>query len=255
MAYEVKAKEEPLSHDGLSIYAKVFRPSGTEAPEAGWPAVIVSHGFMGTHKDAVPYAEAFAAEGFVAVAFDFCGGAPKNQSSGELDRMSVKTERQDLLCILDHVRDLPDVDAGRIALMGMSQGGFVSTMAACLRPDDVKALVLFYPAYALRDDAIKSFPDPDLAPMTYTHFGITLGRIFAVDAIAWDPYEHMAAYAGPVHIWHGDADPVAKLPDSERAIRTFPKADLTVVPGAEHGFGERRVEVIPEVVAFLKREV
>lgn len=255
MAYEIAQRKLMLNHDGLSICTEVYQPKDAKAPEEGWPAAVISHGFRGNRTHGVPYATAFASEGYVAVIFDFCGGGPGNESSGSMDRMSVETERQDLLCVLDYVRGLPEVDASRVALMGMSQGGYVSTMAACQRPADVKALVLFYSAYALRDDALALFPEASLAPMTYSHMGVTLGRIYAVDAIAWDPLEHMAAYSGPVHIWHGDADTLAKLPDSERAVATFPQAGLTVVPGAGHGFGERRVEIIPEVLEFLAREV
>ena len=253
MAYEITSHLETLTHDGLSVLTELFSPAGVEAPEAGWPAVIISHGFRGSHAGGRPYAEAFAPEGFVVASFDFCGGGSASLSSGSMDQMSIMTERQDLLCVFNYVRTLPNVDASRVVLMGMSQGGVVSSMVGCLRPADVRALVLFYPAYVLRADALRRFPKAELVPMTYEHRGATLGRVYAVDAIAWDPFEHLGEYDGPVHIWHGDKDPVAPHADSERAITVFPNAELTTVPGAGHGFGERRVEVIPGVLDFLKR--
>ncbi len=255
MAYEITSHLETLTHDGLSVLTEIFAPAGVRAPDAGWPAVIISHGFSGSHAGGRPYAEAFAPEGFVVASFDFCGGGSASRSSGSMDQMSIMTGRQDLLCVFNHVRSMPNVDPARIVLMGMSQGGVISSMVGCLRPKDVRALVLFYPAYVLRHDALAMFPKPELVPMAYEHKNATLGRIYAVDAIAWDPFAHLGEYDGPVHIWHGDKDPIAPLPDSERAITIFPHAELTVVPGAGHGFGERRVEVIPGVLDFLKQVV
>ena len=251
MTYDVESRTVTLSHDDLALHTLVYRPKGVEPPEGGWPVVICSHGFRATFAAAEPYAQAFASEGRLAVAFDFCGGGPGSMSSGDPSRMSPLTERQDLECVFDYVRGLPEVDAGRVALMGQSQGGLVSAMLACRRPDDVEALLLLYPALCIREDMMGKFRRPDAVPMLFDHMGTQLGRIYAVDAMAWEPYSHLESYAGPVRIWHGDADELVHIGYSERALEVWKQGELTVVPGAGHGFGERRVEVISELLAFL----
>ena len=65
--------------------------------------------------------------------------------------MSVLTEKSDLLAVMDGIEALDYVDTDNLFLFGQSQGGFVSTLAGVDRLDEVKAMVLLYPAYSLQD--------------------------------------------------------------------------------------------------------
>ena len=150
----------------------------------------------------------------------------------------------------DAVRALPEVDPARVYLLGQSQGGFVSTMVADERPADVAGLFLLYPALVIHDDAVGRFGSPDAVPQTYEMW-MELGRRYAVDAMAWDPYEHMG-YPGPVRIWQGDADPLVPLAYAERAARTYANAELEVVHDAGHGFyGIRMRRILAQIVASI----
>ena len=59
--------------------------------------------------------------------------------------MSVLTEKADLEAVLDEVMRWECVNTDSIYLMGNSQGGYVSTLVAAERPDDIRAIILIYP--------------------------------------------------------------------------------------------------------------
>ena len=115
--------------------------------------VILSHGFGGNYANGADYAERLAKMGYMAYAFDFCGGSTGSRSDGTTTDMSILTEKADLNAIIDYFRTRSDVDASRISLAGASQGGMVSALTAAERPDDIASLMLFYSALSIVDDA------------------------------------------------------------------------------------------------------
>ena len=267
-AASVAERDLWAEHDGIRVYGRLRVPDAGPAPEsapaagssptgpgtgpasASRPAVICSPFFGGDHKTAGEWAAPIAGAGIVTCAIDFFGGAPGSRSGGLTTEMSVRTQAADLCAMLDAVRALPEVDPARVYLLGQSQGGFVSTMVADERPADVAGLFLLYPALVIHDDAVERFGAPDAVPQTYEMW-MELGRRYAVDAMAWDPYEHMG-YPGPVRIWQGDADPLVPLAYAERAAHTYANAELEVVHDAGHGFyGIRMRRITEQIVASI----
>lgn len=235
-AYEGMYAVEELNvdDDGTNIYARVYLP--TEKKDS-YPTVIMSHGIGGTYENCEPYAKQFAAGGVAVVAFDFQGGGPASQSDGEMVDMSTLTEAQDLECVTSAVKELDYVDASQLFLLGESQGGFVSAYAAAQHPEDYKAVVLFYPAFVLQDDAWAKFPNgPQDAPEVEEIYGIQVGKQSYIDNMSFDIYEVIGNYKGDVLIVHGEQDPVVPMSYSERALETYESAELVTIPGAEHGF-------------------
>jgi hypothetical protein len=187
----------------------------------------------------------------VAYAFDFCGGAYSSRSTGETTECSILTEADDLSAVLDAVRGLDFVDERSVFLLGQSQGGAVSAIVAAERPDDVAGLVLLYPAFVIHDDMVERFGSVDNVPETFTWWQ-ELGRIYAVDGINYDFYEHIGDYKGPVLLFHGTADSLVPLSYAERATETYPDAELVVVDGAGHGFyGSDQRRVLDQTDAFV----
>lgn len=222
---------------------------GTSATDSKLPAVICTPFYGGNYRTAGEWAKLMARAGFAAVAWTVCGGG--RPSTGPSTSYSIKTEAEDLSCMLDVVRALPQVDESRVYLLGQSQGGMCSTMVADARPGDVAGLFLLYPALVIPDDMHKRFGSPENVPATFDQWG-KLGRIYAVDAMAYDPYEHMT-YPGPVRIWHGDRDTLVPLAYAQRAARTYPNATLEVVHGAGHGFyGDEQEHIANEIVACVR---
>lgn len=223
-----------VEHGVSRIYGVLHLPKGAEQGTP-LPAVICSHFFGGTHRTSSKYARALATQGFVIYAFDFCGGSPESRSTGVTTECSIRIEEEDLSAILDAIRDLPGVDASRVFLLGQSQGGAVSAMLAAARPQDVAGLVLCYPAFVIHDDAVRRFGTTDKVPETY-HMWLDLGRAYAVDAIEYDFFERIGAYAGPVLLFQGDEDDMEPPAYTERAARLYAHACLEVIQGAGHGF-------------------
>ena len=228
------------------LYGVLQMPEG----EGPVPLLITCHGFGGSFIGALDYADYFAAGGYAVFSLDFCGGGLFTRSAGTMTQMSVLTEAKDLNAVIDYFRDDPRF--GDFFLRGESQGGFVASYVAAQRPQDIAGIILEYPAYVLQDDAKRrQLPDGSF-PETSTLLWMRIGRIYSEDVTSFDIYEHMAAYGGPVQILHGDKDPLVPMRYSERAVETFPNAELIVMPGQGHGFtGKGRENAMEYELAFM----
>ena len=247
----VRVEELWLESNGKKVYGVMYLP-GEE--KDSYPTVILSHGFNSSSMLNEGYAESFAKNGYAAYIFDFCGGSPSTKSDGVTTEMSVLTEYRDLSNVIDQIKALDYVDGSQLFLFGLSQGGFVSAYTAAQRPDDVKGLILFYPAFVLQEayfeqyDSVEAIPDEDFESM-----GVPLGAIYAKDARSFDIYEEIGKYKGDVLICHGDKDTLVALSYSERAVEVYSSAELKVVKYGEHGFqGKLATEATGYAVEFLK---
>lgn len=247
----VRSEELWLESGGQKIYGKMYLP-GEE--KDSYPTVILSHGFNSSSVLNEGYAESFAKNGYAAYIFDFCGGSPGTKSDGKTTEMSVLTEAQNLMDVIDQIKALDYVDGSQLFLFGLSQGGFVSAYTAAKRASDVKALVLFYPAFPLQDtyfeqyDSVDDIPDEEFESM-----GVTLGAIYAKDARSFKIYEVIGDYKGDVLICHGDKDTLVPLSYSEKAVEVYDHAELKVIQYGEHGFqGKLAREATSLTVEFLQ---
>ena len=242
-------REITLERDGQKIWGRLYLPD-IEGP---LPLVICAHGFGGNYEHVKAYAEAFAGNGIAAFAFDFIGGGYGSRSDGTMKEMSVLTEVEDLCAVIDRMKEMPEIIPDRIFLLGASQGGFVCSYVAGIRPDDVAGLIALYPAYVLQDNAWKQTPDPENIPDTISLMGVALGGIYNRDAMSFDIYEVIRNYPGKVLIIHGTMDSIAPFSYSERAVEVFPDAELIRYEGANHGFfGQDLIDSENESVAFVK---
>lgn len=233
----IKRKEFTCQRGELKIRGTLYRAEGESRPIA-----IVSHGFMGTRRDTSGYAKKLAAEGYAAFCFDFCGGGMKSESDGDSTEMSVFTEVEDLKAVIAYAKSLPGVDPGRLVLMGCSQGGFVSALAAADLRDEVEKLILFYPALCIPDDArrgrmIMAKFDPQNIPETFRCGPMKLGRAYAQSVLEMDPFQAIRAYGGPVLIVHGQKDRLVNIDYSRRAAEAYGEnATLKEILNGDHGF-------------------
>ena len=167
--------------------------------------------------------------------------------------MLVLTEVEDLIVILDNLKADARFKAEQIFLFGESQGGFVSTYVAAMRPADVAGLVLLYPAFVLHDYVRRRTPDPERIPDTMKLLGKTVGRIYNKDVLSFDIYTLMPRYSGKTLIIHGSADSLVPLSYSERAVKTFPDAKLIKLDGAKHVFyGNAMRKAAEDAVEFVQ---
>ena len=246
---EIRTDEIDFKNGEKNIYGMMYLPAKEQDK---YPIVIMSHGFGGMYSDNEIYAKKLAEDGYACYAFDFCGGGRGSKSDGDMTEMSVLTEKSDLLAVMDGIEALDYVDTDNLFLFGQSQGGFVSTLAGVDRLDEVKAMVLLYPAYSLQDDCWERHGSIDNVPETESVMNNTLGAIYSLDAMSFDVYDVMGAFTKPVLILHGDQDDVVDISYSERAVKTFPNAELEVLNGTGHGFSARQKDAAKIITPWIE---
>ena len=231
--FEYETQELWIQDDGRQIYGIIYIPQ--EARER-MPAVIFSHGFGGSYRAGTSYAEKLAQNGYVVYCFDFCGGSPESRSDGSTLEMSVFTEQADLEAVITRVKGLDYVDSDNLFLIGTSQGGVVSALTGASHPEDIRGMVLLYPAFILSERANQMFRSTEEIPDSLYFMWMDVGRAYFEPLIGYDIYEHIASYDRDVLLIHGSADSVVPLSFSQRALEIYPSAELKIIEGGGHGF-------------------
>ena len=231
--------------DGGVIRGRIYLP---EKRGQKLPTVIFCHGFGSNYRELMHHGEGFAEAGICCLFFDFCGGGPQSLSDGTMEEMTVATECEDLRTVMACARELDFVDPGRIFLQGESMGGLVCALVAAECGEDVRALVLWYPAFGIPEGAGKRY-DAGVREV----FGLRLGEAFDREAKEIDVYGTIPAYRGPVLMIHGDQDSIVPMSYSERALSAYGDARLIVIPGAGHGYdGADSVAARERSISFIR---
>jgi len=238
--------------DGLAIRGYVYRES-----EGRLPAVILCHGYLGNHRNMRGYAMTAVKAGFAAFTFDFNGGGPLSKSAGRSVDMTVMTEVEDLKSVIAYVKSRDDVDPDRIFLLGASQGGFVSALTAKRLKNEIRGLIMLYPALCIPDDARKGSMifahfDPENIPEVIQRVPMLLGGCYPRCVNKWDVYEEIRGYEGPVLLLHGTADRVVNISYSRKAREEYNNIVYRELEGADHGFwGSDEKEVRRMITEFI----
>lgn len=140
--------------------------------------------------------------------------------------------------------------------MGTSQGGAVSAITAAKHVDEIRGLVLLYPAFVLVDNANERYQSPEEIPDTQFFMWMDVGRAYFEPLLGYDIYADIEAYDKDVLILHGDEDSIVPLSYSERAAEVYPSAQLEVLQGAGHGFsGENAQTAINLMTEYFQSHV
>ena len=248
--YQTEEKNFYRSNDNKKIYGELYIPNNSYDE---FPLVVLSHGFGGSMSSTSGLAQTICKQGFATFAYDFIGGGMGIKSDGQMTEMSVLTEANDLNTVLDELKEDQRINEDNIFLLGQSQGGFVSTYVAGTR-DDIKGLIDYYPAFCIRDDAEKAYPNPNDVPDTYNVLGFaTVGKIYYMDAVSFDIYEIMEDIECNTLLMHGTTDNVVPISYSERASTTIPNCEYIVYEGQGHGFnGTADKDSETRTINFLK---
>ena len=247
--------------DGLTIRGTEYRPEGDCLPIA-----IVSHGFMAFQDTVRQYAVVLAEMGYVSYCFDFCGGCViKGKSDGSTAEMSVLTEVKDLEAVIRYARGREYSNPEEILLMGCSQGGFVSAIAASKLNGIISKLVMFYPALCIPDDAragkmIFAKFDPGNIPDIIRCGPMKLGKCYVRDVIGIDPYQEIQDFSGDILIVHGTKDKIVNMEYSKRAYEMYSEnrgrndgagtVSFFPLDGGRHGFSKRHDRA---AIGYLKQ--
>ena len=122
-----------IPSNGFTLAATVSRPAGSTATKM--PAVVLVGGSGPTDRDGIAFgipilgelAGALADAGFMVVRYDKRG---VGQSGGRAESATLTDYAEDARAAVKWLADRKDVDPKRIALVGHSEGGLVSLIAA-----------------------------------------------------------------------------------------------------------------------------
>jgi dienelactone hydrolase len=134
----------------LRPHDTLYRPEGM----GPFPAVVVLHGCLGVRAKDIRWAEALRGQGYLALVVDSLTGrglTTADERRGVCQGMTLwgGTRAADVAASLAYLRSRPDVDAGRLAVIGFSHGAWAALdFLSGASDDDVRGLrgvVGFYP--------------------------------------------------------------------------------------------------------------
>lgn len=251
--YEVQSNQHSVNYTDssekeISLYGMLWAPKA----EGKFPAIILNHGFNGHYRDFPAECQAFAERGYVCYAYDFCGAQAGGLSTGRTaSEYTPFTMKEDLRAAIANVKGLENVDETQIFLFGGSQGGFVTGLTAA--DDDVKeevaAIAMYFPAFNIADDW-RGKPVQNTSLMGYS-----IGAAFIQSVQELYPFDVIGNYEKDVCIVWGDQDALVRRQYIDGAVEAYgeDRVELTVIPGAGHGFGGTALNTAVEtVLAFFE---
>ncbi len=241
-----------ISNNGRELFGVFITPETKEE----FPVVVCSHGYNGSGKDFEEMGEIFAENGIGAFCYDFCGGSVNSRSSMETTDMTIFTEKEDLLTVLSYLQKSKLVSKENIFLFGGSQGGLVSALVADEKIEEIRGLVLLFPAMCIAKDWNERYKNDEDIPEKEDLWGMTLGKVFCMSLRGFDVYEHIGKFEKKVLIMHGDKDPIVTLEFSERLEKVYKDMHLEVFKNEGHGFSkEGNDKVTKMTLEFIKDNI
>lgn len=124
-----------MSGDRVNFWCDGYKLTGTftrAAANERRPAIVCVHGYTGRLETYMPpFARELTGRGWHT--FDFWHRG-FGDSEGIRNRVDPETQVRDILAALVYVRQRDDVDAKRVAIMGLSHGGGTAIKATALDP-------------------------------------------------------------------------------------------------------------------------
>ncbi|MGC8507633.1 MAG: alpha/beta hydrolase [Thiomonas sp.] len=234
------------SANGKRLHAWLI-PAPASVPQPR-PALVIVHGWGSNSDLMLPLAPALHAAGLTLLFIDTrCHGASDDDTFASLPRFA-----EDTVHAVDWLAARPDIDPGRIALLGHSVGAGAVLLAASWRAQiaAVVSLAAFaHPADMMRRwMAEQDLPDAVIGPHILGYVQRTIGYRF--DAIA--PINTLPQLRCPVLLMHGEHDTVVPVADAHRLLAAAGagKVQLHIGPGG-HDSMEAFLAVIDRVSDFL----
>lgn len=251
--YDEMYEETTVTGSVGNLNVAITRP----ATDGKCPVAIICHGLMDDlNKDNMMVVnDSLVKAGFSTVRFDFNG---HGKSDGQLIDMNVTKEIGDLKSVYAYVAGLDWVDTTRIAIVGHSLGGMVtSIVAGDLGADKVKAIVLHAPGIYLCDAARggllfgKEF-DLTNIPDSFELWGGYLGKGFVQSCLDTDAYQRASAYKGKICVIQGTADSERIINGAKKLCDVIPGIEYHELEGFGHSFEEDFSVPASITVEFLK---
>jgi len=244
---EIKVPFKQWETDGI-----LYRPK----KEGKVPVVVFSHGYNGFKMDFDETAKYLAERGIASFCYTFCGGSTRDTSGMPTTDMTIFSEVENLETVLAYVKELPQIDAGNIFTFGGSQGGLVTALTCDERSEEIRGMMLLFPAFCIPENWTERYADKADIPEELEFWGMKLGHGFFESIHGYDVFSKVGKYENNVLIMHGDKDPIVAMGYSERMVDSYKKVRLEVFEGEGHGFSPEGNRVMTEMVyEFVKNNV
>lgn len=243
---------EPFQQKPTRVFAYLGRPAKGQAP---FPGIVLVHG--GGGKAFKEWAEHWASRGYVSLAMDLSGNGPNGRLSDGGPDQSDETKFRDFSAsditnmwtyhavanvIRGHslLASLPEVDPSRIAITGISWGGYLTCIVAGL-DHRLKAAVPVYGCGFLGENS--AWKDSSLARMTPEARALWLKT--------FDPSQYLANTKCPILFLNGTHDFAYPLDSYQESYRLVPPKlrHVSIVMKLPHG----HIWTFPEVDQFIDR--
>jgi pimeloyl-ACP methyl ester carboxylesterase len=223
--------------------------------EGAGPTLVWLGGFRSdmTGTKAQALADWAAATGRAFLRFDYLG---HGESSGDFQAGGTITRwREDALAVLD------DLTPGEVVLVGSSMGGWIACLAAMVRAERVKGMVLIAPApdfteklmvpeIPVEGHAALAADGVWLRPSDYGDpYPIT--RALLEDGARWSILQGAVPVECPVRILHGGADPDVPWRHALELAQSIKSEDVvfTLIKDGDHRLS--RAQDIARIVAAV----
>ena len=235
---DYRTEELRVEYDGISLYGKALIPDG----DGPFPTVLYAHGAESDYKADMTTLKSLAMSGIACYTFDFYGWTDRSTGPqgvhwfhdvprGVDDSYEKKVLQQveDLNAVIEAAKGWDFVDTSRLYLVGSSMGGATVATAAVTHSDDIRGIVLQYPAINLNPDATVSG-----APLDVN------------------------GYTGPVLILQGTKGVIVPMEMSQNLTAHYntlrdDHAELIIYEGQPHVFtGKYKVLAAKEIYRFLE---
>ncbi|MGI9146898.1 MAG: alpha/beta hydrolase [Chloroflexota bacterium] len=215
--------------DDVRISGWFFCASGSRPA----PAVVLCHGIGTGRRECLPLALRFSAAGYNVLCFDF---RAHGMSDGQFSSVGLH-ETNDVIGAVRYLKGRPEVDPGRIGVVGFSMGA-VATIQAAAQCTDIAAVVAdsayasFLEAVRYSFHVVSRLPHFPIAPLAMQW----AKWIVNVDPSHLRPVDVIGRIGPrPILLTHGTLDEIVPLRHAHTLFKAAeePK-ELWVVAGARH---------------------
>ena len=161
------------------VAAYIARPPGS----GPFPAVILIHEFYGLNESIVGKAEGLAEAGYVVIAPDTFRGSTTAwipRAIFQVITSRLEQVNQDLDAVYAWAASQPDIDPGRIGVLGFCYGGRAS-LSYSLHNPKLAATVIFYGSPETDPDVLRWLPGPVLGIFGGADTSIPLSDVYAFE--------------------------------------------------------------------------
>lgn len=251
-----------VSTDGLPIPAYLFKPLAQGPGKHA--AIIYVHGSQHGqfNSRSLPRVTDLVNRGYLVLAPDYRSSSGYTQAFHDAADYGGR-EIDDMLAARRYLASLPEVDARRIAILGLSHGGYNALMALARYPDSFAAGIDFFgPTDLVWRLTATPEENPNAEPGDHEYFQRMVGKSLEEAPELYrarSPRFIAAQIEAPLLILHGEKDSVVRVQESvwlAEAMKSAGKTTFTfhIIKDGEHGYPAAQMDEGWQVTfQFLER--